>query len=82
VLEKMSRSKRKTSICGNANSCSEKQDKRIYNRCYRHACKQLLQTDFEKELLPHLKEYSNPWGMSKDGKNWFDAKKFLKLMRK
>ncbi|CAN5313675.1 hypothetical protein BH20ACI1_BH20ACI1_05350 [soil metagenome] len=77
----MSRSKRKTSIIGVAGS-SEKQDKRDYNRCYRSACKQFLHTDHEKELLPHLREYSNPWSMSKDGKKWFDAKKSPKLMRK
>ena len=78
----MSRSKRKTSIAGNAFSCSEKQDKRDYNRRYRSACKQSLHIDFERELLPHLREYSNPWSMNKDGKNWFDAKKYPKMMRK
>jgi hypothetical protein len=78
----MSRSKRKTSIAGNATSCSEKQDKRDYNRRYRHVCKQSLHTNYERELLPHLKEYSNPWSMSKDGKRWFDAKKYPKMMRK
>lgn len=77
----MSKSRRKTSIAGNAISCSEKQDKRIYNRRFRRVCKQSLHIDHEKEL-PHLKEYSNPWGMDKDGKKWFDAKKFPKTMRK
>lgn len=78
----MSNSRKKTSIGGHTNSCSEKKDKRIYNRRYRRVCKQFLHTDFERELLPHLKEYSNPWCMDKDGKNWFDVKKFPKLMRK
>lgn len=78
----MSRSRKKTSIGGITNSCSEKQDKRIYNRRYRHSCKQYLQIDYERELLPHLKEYSNPWSMDKDGKKWFDAKKYFKRMRK
>ncbi|HEX8737995.1 MAG TPA: hypothetical protein VF721_21865 [Pyrinomonadaceae bacterium] len=77
----MSRSRRKTSIAGNTNSCSEKEDKRIYNRRFRHVCKQFLHIDFEKEL-PDLKEYSNPWGMNKDGKRWFDAKKYPESMRK
>ena len=81
VLTKMSRSKRKTSIIGTAGS-SEKQDKRDYNRRYRSACKQVLHIDPKEELLPHLREYSNPWSMSKDGKKWFDAKKFTNLMRK
>lgn len=78
----MSKSRKKTSIGGITTSCSEKQDKRIYNRRYRHACKQILNTNFECKLLPHLREYSNPWSMDKDGKVWFDAKEFPKLMRK
>ncbi len=78
----MSKSRKKTSIGGITTSCSEKQDKRLYNRRYRHACKQILNTNFECELLPHLREYSNVWSMDKDGKVWFDAKKFPKLMRK
>jgi hypothetical protein len=78
----MSRSKRKISISGITTSCSEKHDKRIYNRRFRRICKQFLHIDFEIELLPHLREYSNPWCMDKDGKKWFDAKKFPKLMRK
>ncbi len=78
----MSKSRKKTSIGGITTSCSEKQDKRIYNRRYRHACKQILNTKFECELLPHLREYSNVWSMDKDGKVWFDAKEHPKLMRK
>lgn len=77
----MSRSRRKTSIAGHTTSDSEKEDKRIYNRRFRRVCKQFLHIDSEKEL-PHLKEYSNPWGMDKDGKSWFDAKKYPKRMRK
>ena len=76
----MSRSKRKTSIAGTC-AGSEKQDKRDYNRRYRHVCKQLLHIDQEQEL-PDLKKYSNPWGMSKDGKKWFDATKYPERMRK
>ena len=78
----MGKSRKKTSIGGITNSCSEKHDKRIYNRRYRHACKQSLHIDSERELLPNLKEYSNPWGMDKDGKSWFDANKYPKRMRK
>ncbi len=78
----MSKSRKKTSIGGITTSCSEKQDKRTYNRRYRHTCKQILNTNFECELLPHLREYSNVWSMDKDGKVWFDAKEFPKLMRK
>ncbi len=83
----MSKSKKKTSIGGITTSCSEKQDKRLYNRRYRRSCKQILNTDFENtdfecELLPHLREYSNPLSMDKDGKVWFDSKAFPQLMRK
>lgn len=78
----MSKSKKKTSIGGITSSCSEKQDKRIYNRRYRRICKISLNVDCERNLLPHLKEYSNPWCMNKDGKRWFDAKKYPKRMRK
>ena len=63
-------------------SRSEKLDKRIYNRRYRHVCKQFLHINAEGEPFPHLKEYSNPWSMNKDGKKWFDAKKYPKRMRK
>ncbi len=78
----MSRSRKKTSIGGITDDKSEKQDKRLYNRRFRHTCKQFLHIDFTNEVLPHLKEYSNPWSMGKDGKKWFDAKKYPKRMRK
>lgn len=78
----MSRSRKKTSIGGITSACSEKQDKRRYNRRYRHACKQFLHVSAERGPFPHLREYSNPWAMDKDGKVWFDAKKYPKRMRK
>ncbi len=77
----MSKSRKKTSIGGITNSVSEKHDKRIYNRRFRRICKQSLHIDYEQEL-PQLKQYSNPWGMDKDGKKWFDEKKYPKRMRK
>ena len=79
---KMSKSKKKTSIGGITGARSEKQDKRLYNRRYRHICKQVLHVYPASELLPHLREYSNPWCMDKDGKRWFDPKKYPKWMRK
>ena len=78
----MSRSKKRTPVCGNAGARSEKQDKRLYNRRYRHVCKQLIHVAPERELLPLLREYSNPGAMAKDGKFWFDPKRRPKLMRK
>jgi len=82
VLMKMSRSKRRTPISGIATARSEKQDKRLYNRRYRRACKQILHANPESEVLPHLREYSDPWAMDKDGKIWFDPEKYPKEMRK
>jgi len=76
---KMSRSKKKRPIGGIS---SEKEDKRLYNRRYRRACKQVLHASPECELLPHLREYSDPWAMDKDGKIWFDPEKYPKEMRK
>jgi hypothetical protein len=41
----MSRSKRRTPVCGMTSARSEKQDKRLYNRRYRRACKQVIHAD-------------------------------------
>jgi hypothetical protein len=79
---KMSRSKKRTPIGGITTARSEKQDKRFYNRRYRRVCKQVLQVSPESKLLPHLREYSDPWAMDKDGKVWFDPEKYPKDMRK
>jgi hypothetical protein len=79
---KMSRSKRKTPICGWTRAASEKQDKRLYNRRYRRVCKLFLHINPECEVLPHLHEHSNPWCMDKDGKVWFNPKEDPKRMRK
>jgi hypothetical protein len=61
---------------------SEKQDKRLYNRRFRRACKQALHIDPARELLPRLREYSNLGAMDKDGKVWFDPKDRPELLRK
>jgi len=79
---KLSRSKKKTSIGGFTTARSEKQDKRLYNRRYRRACKQVLHASPGCELLPHPREYSDTWAMDKDGKVWFDPEKYPKEMRK
>ena len=79
----MSRSHRKHSfraIIKNADS--EKQDKRAYNRRFRHASEQALKADPTGESLPILREHSDPWSMDKDGKIRFDPVKYPKLMRK
>ena len=79
----MSRSRKSFPACGITTARSEKQDKRIYNRRFRHRCKQKLMTfDPEADVLPLLKELSNVWGMAKDGKMIFDPRKYPEFMRK
>ncbi len=78
----MSRSRRKTAIGGILDKESEKQDKRIYNRRYRRVFKQCLHINPFAEIFPHLREYSNPWNMNKDGKRWFDENEYPNRMRK
>ena len=78
----MSRSRKKTPIHGITTASSEKQDKRLYNRRFRRVVKQVLRQAPECEVLPHLREYSNPWSMDKDGKARFDPAKHPELMRK
>ncbi|MDQ3816191.1 MAG: hypothetical protein M3362_00705 [Acidobacteriota bacterium] len=78
----MSRSKRRTPVRGRTSARSERQDKRIYNRRYRHVCKQAIHVDPARELLPVLREYSNSGAMDKDGKFWFDPRKRPELLRK
>ena len=78
----MSRSKKSTPVCGMTAASSEKRDKRLYNRRYRRVCKQVIHVDHARELLPLLREYSNPGAMGKDGKMWFDPKERPELLRK
>ncbi len=78
----MSRSHRKTSICGLTVAKSNKADKIAAHRRWRKRVQQRLQAQPESETLPHEKSFLNPWLMAKDGKSWFDARKFKKLLRK
>ena len=78
----MSRSRKKTPVAGMTTAVSEKQDKRLYNRRYRRVTKQMVHVEPERELLPHLREYSDPWGMDKDGKHRFDPLNYPERMRK
>ena len=78
----MSRSRKKTPVHGLTTARSEKKDKRLYNRRFRRVSKQALQVSPQQEVLPHLREYSDPWCMDKDGKVRFDPKNHPELMRK
>ena len=61
----VSRSKRKTPIFGHTTAVSEKEDKTLWHRAFRRAMKQFLD---DKNDIRH---YSDPWGMSKDGKQYY-----------
>jgi hypothetical protein len=82
----MSRSRRKTPICGITTASSERHDKRLANQRLRRSAKTKLRCGLYDEdlILPELDDVSNPWEMSKDGKQRFDpnSKWGKKLMRK
>ncbi len=69
----MSRSFKKTPIQGHSCARSEKQDKRIANRRMRANIKTALASSFDPEadVLPALREVTNVYDMSKDGKSYF-----------
>lgn len=73
----MSRSRRKTPIAG-VSGVSEKYDKRKNNRKLRKKCKSFLKNG--NDLMPLIKEISDPWLMAKDGKMYID--KDSEYMRK
>lgn len=76
----MSRSHRKTPICGIASTVSEKSDKAVSHRKVRHAVRIALETN--APVLPLEKQLTNPWSMAKDGKAVFDPAVNPELMRK
>lgn len=75
----MSRSHRKTPICGITTARSEKQDKAIAHRRIRMAIKSAEST---ADLPGIRKRRQNPLNMAKDGKQVFDPAKHPNLMRK
>jgi len=78
----MSRSYRKTPICGNTKAESEKEDKKIANRSFRRKTKmQLINSD--EELLFNIRQVCDGRGYySKDGKQWIDKEEHPDIMRK
>jgi hypothetical protein len=75
----MSRSYRKTPVCGITTARSEKQDKAIAHGRIRAALKS-AESEFEFSGIRKLKQ--DPWSMGKDGKQTFDPAKHPDLMRK
>lgn len=72
----MSRSFKRTPICGITTAVSEKQDKRLANRKLRSKTRSMLnvavKADSSGVLLPSIREVSNVWSFDKDGKQWLD----------
>ncbi|MES2764468.1 MAG: hypothetical protein V4642_01260 [Bacteroidota bacterium] len=75
----MSRSKRKTPYVGITGMPTEKQEKRKANRKLRNKVKAQLQKG--KEVLPELREVSNVWSFSKDGKIYLGDNPEIKLRK-
>jgi hypothetical protein len=71
ILEaRVSRSKRKTPIMGMTSAVSEAQDKAIWHRAYRRTERQRLQSQPFSEPRG-FREFSDPWSMDKDGKQYW-----------
>lgn len=79
----MSRSRKKTPVCGLAYCDSEKEDKRIWHRRMRAAVLvRLHNADPDEVLLPHEHEIGELWNLGKDGKHRFDPREHPELLRK
>lgn len=71
----MSRSRRKNPIMGYTTCRSEKQDKKLWHKCWRSKQRMalrsphLLDLDAISPILEH--EVSDVWAMGKDGKQYF-----------
>ena len=77
----MSRSRRKTPVCGITTSDTEKQDKRLANRRLRRKVRVALAAQPDG-VLPAVREVSSVWAFDKDGKQRFDPERWPELMRK
>jgi hypothetical protein len=61
---------------------SEKDDKRRARRKLRHRIKMLDVLSWDNLVIPLLREVSNVWAFSKDGKHFVDVEKYPKSIRK
>jgi len=74
----MSRSRRRTPMCGWTKAASEKQDKQRTSRAARKQVRQVLAGDPSADLPPKMpRRY-----LSKDGKQRFDPARYPEGMRK
>lgn len=68
----MSRSRKKHPITGITKAESEKDWKQQESQRLRKRVNDALKSDPEREVLPHEREFGNPWLGPKDGKQVFD----------
>lgn len=72
----MSRSYKKTPIIGHTKSESEKYDKKIWHRRFRHKTRDILRSlhndpaMIDDVIMPVEDDVSSTWSMSKDGKSY------------
>lgn len=79
----MSRSYKKTPICGLTTAKSDKEDKRLANRLFRRASRNHIKSN--REPFYRLREVCNVWDFAKDGKIYYDkeaVKRYPKVLRK
>lgn len=75
----MSRSYRKTPICGMTTKESDKPFKKAEHKRARRAENA---RDLTYDESPSTKAFGNPWSAPKDGKQLIDPKRFPEIMRK
>jgi hypothetical protein len=75
----MSRSRRKTPICGMSTAPSDKAFKTAEHKRARRA---VNARDLAQDDAPSHKKFGNQWAAPKDGKQWIDAGRFPEIMRK
>lgn len=72
----MSRSYKKVPVIGHTGADSEKADKKIWHRRFRHKTKDILRSmhndveGMDDVIMPVETDVSNTWAMSKDGKHY------------
>ncbi len=78
----MSRSRRRTPVCGITTARSEKADKVAAHRRERRRVHVALGVEPAREVLPHRRELSNVWSYAKDGKQYLGPRTRPEYLRK
>lgn len=79
----MSRSRRRTPVCGITTARSEKEDKIAAHRRERRRVHTVLGVEPARDLLPHRRELSNVWSYAKDGKQYLGPRpEYQRYLRK